>query len=112
MAEIKAADAMKFYSRWHAVDPKSLTAKDLEVLLKDLDASKMKSNFKVRENFQLMHRIAHATTDAEWMDFAKTGEMPPLKLTSEEMELVRGGYGLIDFIGDCITVYNAVKRLV
>ena len=39
----------------------------------------------------LFHKVASQVSESQWVDFINTQEVPPVKLTSKEMELLKGG---------------------
>ena len=90
---IEEKEALKFYAKWHPVDPAKISQGDLEKYFKDWtkEGREMKDPVAARRGFQLLHRVARETNETQWSQFAKTGEMPPIKLSAEEMEVARGG---------------------
>lgn len=63
---------------------------------------------------QITKKVAESADDAEWQSFLTTGAMPPVKLTEEEMELVRGGAvgAGTALVGAGITIGAGVSALV
>lgn len=45
----------------------------------------------LKDNFQLLHKLARNSTVAQFTDFVIEGEMPATKLTAKEMESIKGG---------------------
>ena len=46
---------------------------------------------RVGVGLTLLVKLAHNTNEAEFGEALSTGQLPPMKLTAEEMELARGG---------------------
>ncbi len=60
---------------------------------------KIKNEQTALETFHLLHKIANQVDEKQWLDFAKTSELPPIKLSPAEMELARGGVAVSVMIG-------------
>ena len=54
---------------------------------------------------RVLGRLAHQLSEEEFLDAVVEGEIPPVKLTTAEMELLRGG----DLWGWCVDKYNEIK---
>ena len=112
---IEEKEALKFYAKWHPVDPAKITEAELDTYFKDWTKERrdMKDPVAARRSFQLLHRVARQTNEVQWKQFANTGEMPPIKLSAEEMEVARGGIviatvalGVALFMGAYTIVHN------
>lgn len=53
-------------------------------------------------SIRLMGRLAHEADEETFIDALTSGQFPPMKLSAEEMEAVRGGAALTISLGACI----------
>lgn len=60
----------------------------------------------------ITQKIAKECDDAEWQAFLTTGTIPPVKLTAQEMELVRGGAVSTATVGVGVIIGTGVSALV
>lgn len=64
-----------------------------------------------KNNEQLIQSIFKKLGKDECEHFVKTGEMPAVKLSQEEMELVKGGISLQD-LANIYKLYKELQRLI
>lgn len=60
----------------------------------------------------ITQKVAKECDDAEWQAFLTTGTIPPVKLTAQEMELVRGGAVSTATVGAGVIIGAGVSALV
>ena len=57
----------------------------------------------------LMAKVARAAGEDDFHTFLESGELPPIKLTAEELERMRGGFwGTLAVIGGCIALAGEI----
>lgn len=99
--------ATQFYKQWHTVDPSTLDEAKLNEMMAELKKQgKVKNTEAAGTSFRIIQRVAHQVDEKAWLDFAKTGDLPPIKLTPKEMEVVRGGC-----VGTAIGIFIAACGL-
>lgn len=59
------------------------------------------------KDLSLASKVAKNTTEEEFITFIVEHEVPALKLTPKEMEVIKGG----GFIRDLINTYNSIKNI-
>jgi len=81
---------------------------------------KIPNKYKFFSGMSLMGRLAHQVDEKEFADCLATGEFPPMKLTAQEQELLRGGWlitagwvavGVVGAVGAAVGGYYVGKRL-
>ena len=60
----------------------------------------------IAAEIKLFGRVAHQVSESEFIDAIVNNEVPPVKLTPEEMEVLRGG-----LIGTCIGIGIALGAI-
>ncbi len=62
-----------------------------EAISKMLKTGNLKNLNVTPEAFQLVHKIAMNTDEKNWTEFLETKELPAMKLTHSELEVLKGG---------------------
>lgn len=70
---------------------KTLTADEAKFLYSALRSDEQKSTVTPDPLLNLARRISRQVEEGDFIEFAIRGEVPALKLTSSEMEQLRGG---------------------
>lgn len=83
---------IELYNKLRATDPANFDAAQIsKIVAQHVKDGKVKDPKFAETSFRLLHRVARSVDQNEWEQFTKDGQVPPLKLSAEEMELVRGG---------------------
>ena len=55
------------------------------------------------QSVELVHRSTQNISEGEWVSYVSRNELPPMKLSQAELEVVKGGFiGLIIRVGSCL----------
>jgi|JI10StandDraft_1071094.scaffolds.fasta_scaffold101901_2 hypothetical protein len=60
--------------------------------------------------FKLFSRVAKSTTESEFAKIIETNELPPIKLSKEEQELVKGGRTIFYYIGYVVGIAERINN--
>ena len=85
------------WSKWTSADPKKFIA-----AMSKEQRSSLKNPDKFGPSLVLLARAAHETTKEVFTNCLANGEIPPMKLSAQEMELVSGGFNIFKWIKDQI----------
>lgn len=101
MQKITTEQSKEIYKHFRSLSAEDLSSFDAS---KDVDTEKFGDNdySKVGESVRLFGRIAQTCTEQEFCDMMETGETPPIKLTEQEMEVIRGGIAPLVLYGACL----------
>ena len=84
--------SLDVYTQLRSVPVGQLDETKVKKILSESPAfDKVKDKQRAVNVFYLIQKIAHQVDEKQWLDFAQSNELPPVKLTPEEMEFVRGG---------------------
>lgn len=87
--EIKKDDVVKLYRQLSQVEVGQINLSQMGDWVKD---NKVPYSAKtLTENFQLLHKVARKSNENQFLDFVLSGEVPEIKLTAKEMEVIKGG---------------------
>ena len=87
------------YTKLRAIPTNGLDESKIKAFFSESKANgKIKSEKNALGSFHLLHKVANQVDEKQWLNFVETNELPPLKLSAEDMELVRGG-AVISIIG-------------
>ena len=73
--------------------------------LSNFSDSSMKN---VKENMPILKKVASNCTLEEFKSFIVSHELPAIKLSHREMQVISGGVGFWDY---CVGLYEGVKRV-
>ena len=94
------------YKKLRSIPLGTLDAAKIVQASKELAADgRIKDAVKYQASVGILHKVAHQTDEKQWTQFCITGEMPPVKLTAEEMNLLQGGtFGLLSCFAAGLTL--------
>ena len=77
------------YTKLRAIPTNGLDESKIKAFFSESKANgKIKSEKNALGSFHLLHKVANQVDEKQWLN------LPPLKLSAEDMELVRGGAAL------------------
>jgi hypothetical protein len=92
MPNAKISTLIAFYRQIHSANPAKTDRTKLIGIFED--AAKIEKNAKPDQfvkSFDLVQRVATEVSEGEFIQFCNSSEIPPMRLSSAEMELVKGG---------------------
>jgi hypothetical protein len=105
---MNAADknqVVEFYNKLRTVDYASIGLIDTKQIQ---NLATVKNPAKYKTAMAIFHKAAHQASESDFVEMFETGDVPPLKLTPEEMELARGGFVMSAF---CIGVAIGISLI-
>ena len=86
------AQSIELYNFYKRIGPNGLEESRIKEFTGQMLAMGLtKDQEKAGTSFSLFHRVANQVNEQEWLEFVQTSQLPAIKLSAKEMELVRGG---------------------
>lgn len=88
---LESQEVKLIYQSLRATPLKDITNAKSEDMLKRIDSKGLNLNLETMSSLKLLGRIAHQCSETDFYDFVIENDLPPLKLTAQEMEMIKGG---------------------
>jgi lactobin A/cerein 7B family class IIb bacteriocin len=116
LPQVQDEQYLKMHKFFRSIPPGPISKSGLTALKTEIQKQNVTGLLKedqVESVANLMKRVATEVEAEEWVSFCKKGELPPIKLTPEEMEMVRGGVVLTGaaVVGAAAATVVAVKEV-